>query len=1172
MTSNSSTRTFLKVFAGVVEKHRNKDAIVTEGKHKVTYGQLFSKACRIAEDLRATGIHEGEPVGIGIAKSAEYIACLLGVWVSGAAFVPVDPVLPKERAQFIVNQLGMRVALVRDAASNALSGFGVKTLSVDGNWHDDGCFDLLEKTTLSAPAERLAYIIYTSGSTGRPKGVMVTHSGIWNFLRQQIEAFKYDENSNSLFVLSTNFDASVSDIGCALLAGSTLFLEPQGLLAPGPHFLDLLEKRNITHMDVPPSLLKTIPCDQAPASLKTIIIGGEACAPDVVRAWAEKCLVVNVYGPTEATVCTSLGACDARTWERPLIGQPLENVDYYLLDDQQNPVPQGTPGELYIGGIQLAKGYADEAELTAKKFVTIDGKRLYRTGDLIVRCSDGEYQFLGRVDRQFKLRGMLVEPEEIEAKLAAHSRVARAAVLKRPLRPGFPGDKLVAFVQPKTGQTLDFAELKQHLARSLPPWMVPQIFETAEQLPLTVTGKIDLSLLKEIPLKAASGQVSSQAKTDTEKILFEVWKQIFQLESVSTQDDFFELGGDSLNVIEAVLAAHLRGLTISPDMLMAHPSIGELSRHIEAAKISTPARESSIASGLTSEFLRNDLHRDNSLQNLISNTVSNSQSSKDFKQSHKKKFAKKTIANVFLTGTTGFLGARLLHELLSHTNAKMFCLIRAGSQDAAFMRIEHALNVHGICLTKSERERIFPVLGDLSAANLGMNNAEWERLTKTVDTVFHSAATVNMVKDYFELRPANVQGTLEIARFIAEGAPKQLHYASTLSVFVATTNNTGTAKETDLLDGQFTVFGGYAQTKVAAELILRQLEVKAGPISYYRFGLLTGDSKSGKSAKDDFLNMFARGISALGCVPDSNSKLEVDITPVDYAARAMAHIAIKNTESGVGNTYHIANETSLNLKRLVSSIRKLGRKLDLLPPDAFFSQLKSKQSKFSSEESAAYLALCRALKNDESFSHFRTMDLFQATDIKFECANTKAALKGTAIKCPKPTAGLIELYMRKALKVFPMAGGTLGHNTICLNIATSLRNRLRASGCKVFICDVKVIANASAYYPDIVVDCGATSDCDVSTNTPMMIFEVLSKSTTSTDRTEKLAAYQSIPTLKDYVLVHQSKKHLEHYRKTDGEWVFREYRGSDNMYFAGPSESRIPLKLSLDDVYEDLAF
>jgi len=158
------------------------------------------------------------------------------------------------------------------------------------------------------------------------------------------------------------------------------------------------------------------------------------------------------------------------------------------------------------------------------------------------------------------------------------------------------------------------------------------------------------------------------------------------------------------------------------------------------------------------------------------------------------------------------------------------------------------------------------------------------------------------------------------------------------------------------------------------------------------------------------------------------------------------------------------------------------------------------------------------------------------------------------------------------LKVFPMAGGTLGHNTICLNIATSLRNRLRASGCKVFICDVKVIANASAYYPDIVVDCGATSDCDVSTNTPMMIFEVLSKSTTSTDRTEKLAAYQSIPTLKDYVLVHQSKKHLEHYRKTDGEWVFREYRGSDNMYFAGPSESRIPLKLSLDDVYEDLAF
>ncbi len=287
MVSEHDPRSFLEVFSSVVGKHRQKGAIVTEGVHKVTYGQLFSKACRIAKQLQDAGISKEEPVGIGISKSAEYIACMLGTWIAGAAFVPLDPILPKERAQFIVNQSKMRFVLVRETGANTLASLGVETLKIDGNWDDDGSFQNIEVKTLKVEPERLAYIIYTSGSTGRPKGVMVTHAGIWNFLKAQIEAFKFNEKSNSLFVLSTNFDASVSDIGCALLAGSTLFIEPPGLLAPGPHFSGPTERGNITHMDVPPSLLKTIPVEQAPACLESIIIGGEACAPDVVRAWAQ---------------------------------------------------------------------------------------------------------------------------------------------------------------------------------------------------------------------------------------------------------------------------------------------------------------------------------------------------------------------------------------------------------------------------------------------------------------------------------------------------------------------------------------------------------------------------------------------------------------------------------------------------------------------------------------------------------------------------------------------------------------------------------------------------------------------------------------------------------------------------------------------------------------------
>ncbi|MBA3994531.1 MAG: hypothetical protein C0469_13465 [Cyanobacteria bacterium DS2.3.42] len=1001
MNTTPDPRSFLEVFSSAVEKHRQKNAIVTEGAHKVTYGQLFSKACRIAQHLQDAGIAKEEPVGISISKSAEYIACMLGTWIAGAAFVPLDPVLPKERAQFIVNQSKMRFVLVRETTASTLASLGVEALKVDGNWDDDGSFQNIEVRTLKVEPERLAYIIYTSGSTGRPKGVMVTHAGIWNFLKAQIVAFRFNEKSNSLFVLSTNFDASVSDIGCALLAGSTLFIEPPGLLAPGPHFLELLNERNITHMDVPPSLLKTIPSDQAPASLETIIIGGEACAPDVVRAWAQKCLVVNVYGPTEATVCTSLGACDAETWDRPLIGQPIPNVEYYILDENQKPVPRGTPGELYIGGIPIAKGYVDEPELTSRKFVEKDDQRLYRTGDVVVQCQDGEYQFIGRLDRQFKLRGMLVEPEEIEARLALHESVARAGVLKRPLRPGLPGDKLIAFVQPRQGKTLEANQLKQFLATSLPLWMVPQLFEIVEQMPLTVTGKVDLSLLKEIPLTAAPGVTATQAETRTQKVLVEVWKQVLGLDSVGIHDDFYDLGGDSLNVIETVLAAHLCGLTLSPDMLVAYSTISDLSQAIDNNGRNNGSAHSDNA--LNSEFLRDDVQNDASVRELLQNRPVHDSGKSD------------SLKNIFLTGTTGFLGARLLKELLNKTNATMHCLVRASSLQAALARIEHALSIHGMTLSDDEKKHIVPVIGDLTAKDLGMQAEQWLKLTQTVDTVFHSAATVNMIKDYYELRPANVFGTREVARFLLEGRRKHLHYASTLSVFVATTNNTGIAKEDDKLDQSFQVFGGYAQTKVAAEYLLRLITQNTGPISFYRFGLLTGDSQTGNSAKDDFLNMFARGISSLGCVPESNANMTVDITPIDYAAAAMAHIAVKDAKSGVANTYHIANEYSLSLNELLDVMKTIGTQLQVLPADKFLSKLQSKSNKFNAEESAACLALCRALGNSESFSQFRTMDLFQATDISFDCTNTKKALEGTSIQCPKPSPELIEKYLRRAL-------------------------------------------------------------------------------------------------------------------------------------------------------------
>lgn len=996
------SQSFLQKLDEVVGKYGGKTAILTDGRVARTYYQLWAKAFQVARVLTRCGVKEETVVGIGISKSDDYIACMLGVWLAGGAFVPLDPKLPRERAQFIINQSKMAVILTKGGGEKLFGGLGAIIETVDDDWNC--AVSAIDRDVAQAPVQpsRLAYIIYTSGSTGRPKGVMVCHSGIVNFIEAQIDAFKLSEKSVALFFLSTNFDASVSDIGTALLAGSTLCIEPQALLQPGPHFDEILRERKITHMDIPPSLLRTMDCDRASDSLETIIIGGEACAPDVVRRWAAKCLVVNVYGPTEATVCTSLGACDPVSWSRPLIGQPLPNVSYHLLDESMQVVPRGTPAQLYIGGIQVARGYVDEPELTNSKFITLNDERLYRTGDLVVQCEDGEYQFLGRIDRQFKLRGMLIEPEEIETRIAEVSEVARAAVVKRLVRPDLPGEKLVAFVQPKSDCSLGGDYLKAHLARFLPRWMVPQIFEIVDTLPITLTGKVDLSALREKPLSyAPQGQARTAALTATQAVLVEVWQKVLGVETVGLDDDFFALGGDSLNVVEAVVAAHLRGVTIAPDLFAIESTIAGLSAVLEERERLKPINGGNdFTNAMWSDSFELDIALSGEWESMLTSArVRDGDVCKEAKV-------------ILLTGVTGFLGARVLAKLLDSTSAKLYCLVRASNVDAAKQRIAQALSLHGQQLSGSEEKRVVALCGDMEKVRLGLDIVVWNALVEEVDTVFHSAATVNMVRDYSELRAANVNGTREIIRFLAEGRRKRLHYASTLSVFVATSRNTGVVLESDSLEARCEVYGGYAQTKYAAERLLRSVESAVGPISYYRFGLLTGDSETGRSSRDDFLCMFAKGISTLGVVPETDDSIRVDVTPVDFACDAMIHIALTDARNMCSGTYHIANEQSLSLPSLINAMRGAGFAVDTVSASEFLNCVSSKFGTLSSAEAAACLALCRSLGSEQSFDQFRTMDLFQATGIRFDRTNTNRLLKGTDICCPAPSQDLLLKYLR----------------------------------------------------------------------------------------------------------------------------------------------------------------
>jgi amino acid adenylation domain-containing protein/thioester reductase-like protein len=980
----------------------------------VSYGELLRRAAGLGTGLRRRGAGPEAVVGLCLEKSPELVAAMLAAWWAGAAFLPLDPHLPAERLAFMVRDAGVRLAVAAPPSAAALEALGVGVLEASAGTREPGP---LLPAQRPGP-EQLAYVIYTSGSTGRPKGVLVPHRGVVNLIAAQIPVFQLARGCRALWLLSSSFDASISDVGTALLSGATLCVEPEPLRQGRP-LEQVLGQRGITHLDLPPALLRVLDPNAMPSCLRTLVIGGEASPPEVVRRWARRFRVINVYGPTEATVCTSLCACDPDRWDQPLLGRPIPGVGYHVLDDRLGPVPPGATGELFIGGAGLARGYLNQPELTARKFPVVRGERLYRTGDRVLRRGDGELVFLGRVDRQVKVRGLLVEPEEVEQRLLQHPAVLHAAVLKRPL--GGEREGLVAFVVARPGAARPGpADLRRSLAQALPAWMLPQRVEWVEELPATAAGKVDLALLATTPLPEPVTVPPAEGAEEADvAVLRAVWRRVLGRDPVSLTEGFFEQGGDSLALIEAVVLARAHGLIVPPALLAEGRTIREIADHLRgraAAQLGSlspsagklPSCPTAPAGAMACAELRREAD-DPEWQEIVAQARARPAGGT----------IPQTPRAVLLTGATGFLGSRLLGELLARTDADVFCLVRATSAAHGLDRITRALARQGVASLGARQERLRVVAGDLASPRLGLGSAEWDRLACEVDTVHHCGAWVNLVLPYRTLRPANVLGSREVVRLLATGRRKRLHYASTLSVFVATDRNRGRLLEGDTLEQTGWVYGGYAQTKWAAEWVLRSAGAAAGPMRLYRLGLITGDTTAGRAGDRDFLTLFLRGLARLGCVPDEEEDLFLDITPVDYAASALAHLSLTAADDFEPTTYHVANTRALPLRELVAGLEEFGVRLERVPPGRWRERLDRLPP--GHEGAAACLALCRAEAGD-SFGSYRTMDLFQATGVTFDQANTRGGLAGSGIACPPPDRELLRVYFRHAFSRRPEAG------------------------------------------------------------------------------------------------------------------------------------------------------
>ncbi len=431
----------------------------------------------------------------------------------------------------------------------------------------------------SVSPDNLAYVIYTSGSTGKPKGTMLHHRGLCNLTDAQRRAFGIRPGSRILQFSPLSFDASVWETFMALANGATLCLARRETLASAPDLAALLADQAITNATLPPSMLRVLP-HQGLHTLETLISAGEACTPELVERWSPGRDFFNAYGPTETTVCASMHLCADREPDGPPIGRPIANATLYILDPNLQPLPVGVPGELFIGGIGVGRGYLNRPDLTAERFIPDPfsdrpGARLYRTGDLVRFRPDGEIEFLGRIDHQVKVRGFRIELGEIEAVLEEHPALREVAVI---VREDSPGDRrLVAYVVPEGETAPGVTELRHFLKEKLPDYMVPSAFVVLEALPLTPSGKVDRKALP-APEQARPDLESDfvAPRTDKEQVLAEIWAQVLGLDRVGVHDNFFELGGDSILSIQVVARANQAGLQLTPRQIFEHPTIAEL--------------------------------------------------------------------------------------------------------------------------------------------------------------------------------------------------------------------------------------------------------------------------------------------------------------------------------------------------------------------------------------------------------------------------------------------------------------------------------------------------------------------------------------------------------------------------------------------------------------------
>lgn len=858
----------------------------------ISYRQLHDHSRAIQQRLLAMLETQPQPwvVGICLPKCDALFASILAILGSGAVYLPLEPSHPLQRQQYILENAGA-VLLLHDG-EHPLGG-SMPGLDVSGIDRTDADLSqplMRHRPELDAPCMAL----YTSGTTGHPKGVLLSQANLAHFTAWYADYVQLRAESRVLQFSSLSFDSSLIDIFPTLLEGAELVVPDDNQRRDPLQLVALIRRRQLTHAFLPPALLSILPLEQL-QSVGQIMTGGDVCEPFVIEQLTRQGKLHNLYGPTEATVLITARQLQPGDSNRTL-GGPIANSQVLILDDDLQPVPEQTVGELFIVGPGVCLGYLNNPQQTAERYLNLelpDGQRLraYRSGDMAKWGEDG-IELCGRRDNQVKIRGFRVEPEEIERCLRESQLYRQIAVVIDSQR------RILAFLaQPQSDAARE--SLKAHAQQFLPDYMQPVAWTELPNMPFAANGKVDRKALLELPVSVQdSGPKCLPANAD-EALLLEIWGELLELPTsdISTDESFFNLGGHSILLSRMLLRLREEfGRSISINRFIELPTI---------TKLATLVRGTDDSAVLSAQAMA-DAERALDIEPLPISRMGD-------------------VHKVIVTGANSFVGVHIVEALLGWGASEVACLVRDGGGQTAAQRFAQSLRENRLEHLDLSRVRVYSA--DITRPQLGLVDEDFERLDREFGALVHNAANVNHVLDYESLAADNVEPIFELLRLCEGRSKKVFNFVSTLSAS-STVDDAGRVLELPAAPTPpIYIRNGYNLSKWVGERILERARERGVRVNLYRPGNISFNSLSGVcQPHKNRLMLMLKGSIQLGQVPAF--ALNFDLMPVDFLARFIAfHASRYSAERAVFNLH---NPEPLSWDAYVASFRETGSEFSLV--------------------------------------------------------------------------------------------------------------------------------------------------------------------------------------------------------------------------------------------------